>query len=207
MILPEDLIRMLRTQGALLEDDHFVYAGGGHGSAYIVKDALYPNIRLMDLLYRNMIMPVVNAGIETVIGPAIGGIILANNCARHLMQYAGNGEVSAVYAEKKQGGFLIGRGYDKYVTRRRVLVVEDVLNSGQTVRQVVEAVKACGGIPLAVTAIVNRGDAGAADLGVDRLHALLDYKLEAWPAHICPLCEKGMPVNTTYGHGVEFLKR
>src|SRR3989337_1122624 len=81
---------------------------------------------------------------DTVIGPVVGGVIIAQHVGIRLTQLHGK-PVMSIYAEKENGTFVIGRGYDKHVTGKRVLVVEDVLSSGESVRGVVEAVRALGG--------------------------------------------------------------
>jgi len=97
------------------------------------------------------------------------------------------------------------RGYDGIVRDRRVLVVEDVVNTGGSLRETVRAVRAAGGIVVAAVALVNRGGMRASDVEVPALHALMDLALDAWDAEACPLCRAGVPVNATVGKGREFL--
>ncbi|MBI2343801.1 MAG: phosphoribosyltransferase [Deltaproteobacteria bacterium] len=96
---------------------------------------------------------------------------------------------------------FFGRGYDRLIASRRVLVVEDVLTTGGSVRQVVDAVRRVGGIPVGVSALCNRGGVTIESLAVPTLHALLSLILESWPAQDCPLCRRGIPINTSLGKG------
>jgi orotate phosphoribosyltransferase len=192
---------ILAEARAIVTGSHIVYTSGKHGSAYVNKDAVYPNTVRVAELCRHLGDAAAPHRPEIVCGPAMGGIILAQWTGHHL-------GLPAVYAEKAaEGGMALRRGYDKLVAGRRVLVVEDVLNTGGSVREAVAAVRAAGGDPVVVAALVNRGAVTAADVGVPALVALLDVALDAWDAEACPLCRDGVPVNTDVGKGREFLAR
>jgi len=107
----------------------------------------------------------------------------------------------------KENRFVIKRGYDKLVNHKRVLVVEDVITTGGTVKKVVQAVRECRGEVIGVGAMCNRGQVSAENLDVPALHSVVDVPLEAWPESECPLCAEGAPVNTDVGKGREFLAR
>ncbi len=143
------------------------------------------------------------------IGPALGGIILAQWTAHH-RSVATDRETLAVYAEKDPSGkgFLITRGYDKIVADRRVLVVEDILTTGGSARGVVEAVRAARGIVIGVGVLVNRGGVTLADLGhPSKLEALVNVQFDAFDEAACTLCAANVPINTTVGKGREYLAR
>lgn len=184
---------------AILTDRHVVYTSGRHGSTYVNKDAVYPHTERVSDLCGLLAESVRGHYVEVVCGPALGGIILSQWTAHHL-------HALAVYAEKAPaGGLALRRGYDHVVSGRRVLVVEDVLNTGGSVRETVAAVRAAGGEVVAVAALCNRGGLTAADLDVPALHALVELTLESWDAASCPLCRDGVPVDTEVGKGREFL--
>ena len=192
---------ILTEARAIVTDSHIVYTSGKHGSAYVNKDAVYPNTARVAELCRFLADAAAPHRPEVVCGPAMGGIILAQWTGNHL-------GLPAVYAEKSpDGGMTLRRGYDKLVAGKRVLVVEDVLNTGGSVREAVGAVRAAGGDPVVVAALVNRGGVTAADVGVPALVALLEVELDAWDAATCPLCRDGVPVNTDVGKGREFLAK
>ena len=199
MTAAERATAILAESGAVIRDSHIVYTSGRHGSAYVNKDAVYPHtgrVRELCALMADTARPL---GAEVVCGPAMGGIILAQWTGHHLA-------LPAVYAEKApEGGMALRRGYDGLVAGRRVLVVEDILNTGGSVRDAVAAVRNAGGEVVAVGALVNRGGVTAADVGAPALYALLDVALDAWDAAACPLCRDGVPVNTDVGKGREFL--
>ena len=190
---------ILAETGAVITDSHVVYTSGRHGTAYVNKDAVYPHPAQVSALCRMLADAAAADRPEVVCGPALGGIILSQWTAHHL-------GALAVYAEKLPGGGLaLRRGYDRVVAGRRVLVVEDIVTTGGSVRQTVAAVRAAGGEVTRVTALCNRGGITAADLGVPAFSALVTLSLDSWEATSCPLCRGGVPVNTDIGNGREFL--
>ena len=190
---------ILAETGAVIVDSHVVYTSGRHGTAYVNKDAVYPHPEHVSTLCRMLADAAAADRPEVVCGPALGGIILSQWTAHHL-------GALAVYAEKLPGGGLaLRRGYDRIVAGRRVLVVEDIVTTGGSVRQTVAAVRAAGGEVTRVTALCNRGGITAADLGVPAFSALVTLSLDSWEAASCPLCRDGVPVNTDIGKGREFL--
>jgi orotate phosphoribosyltransferase len=190
---------ILSESGAVLQDSHVVYTSGRHGSAYVNKDAVYPHTERVRELCAMMAELARPLGAEVVCGPAMGGIILA--------QWTGHAlGLPAVYAEKaSEGGMVLKRGYDRVVRGRRVLVVEDVLNTGGSIAEAVRAVATAGGIVAGAVALCNRGGVTADAIGVPVLHALVEVALDSWAADACPLCRDGVPINTDVGKGREFL--
>ena len=193
---------------AVLKGGHFVYTSGKHGSAYVNKDALFPHPRIMRELASGIAI-LVNSGlggIQTVVAPAVGAVVLSQLVAAELTRLNGN-EVHSVYAEKMRttDGFEIGRGFPIFIRDRRVLVVEDIINTGGSVVRVVQAVRNCGGQVLGVAALCNRGNVQASDIGVPQLFSLANVDMDAWEASECPLCRQGIEVNTAVGHGAKFL--
>ena len=192
---------ILAEQHAIITDSHVVYTSGRHGRAYVNKDAVYPDTAKVAELCRLLAGAVAGRPVDVVCGPATGGIILAQWTAHHL-------GALAVYAEKDPaGGMVLKRGYDRLVAGRRVLVVEDVVNTGGSLRDTVTAVRAAGGDVVVAAALCNRGDVAAEAVGVPVLVALVHLTLESWTAEECPLCRARVPVNTDVGKGREFLAR
>lgn len=203
-----DTLAILARVGALLTNDHLVYTSGRHGSSYVNKDALYPHTSATSAVCERMARQFLDAGVEVVAGPTVGGVIIAQWVAHHLTQLGGS-EVLAVYAEEEQTPEgkrrVFRRGYDALVARRRVLVVEDILTTGGSVRMVVEAVGAAGGTVVGVGALCNRGGVTAAQIGAPALFCLAEAPLESYAAEECPLCAAGVPVNTRVGKGAAFV--
>jgi orotate phosphoribosyltransferase len=204
-----EALSILERHGAIVRDGHFVYTSGRHGSVYVNKDAIYPHTEAVCRLCHDIAMAgrqVRYPGIEAVVGPAMGGAILSQWVSRHLGIKAGK-DVLALYAERSEGGgFELRRGYDRLVTGKRALVVEDVITTGGSVKGVIEATQAAGGIVAGVACLVNRGGVTAEQIGSPaEIVSLVDLPLESWEPGDCPLCAAGMPVDEEVGKGREFV--
>ena len=203
-----EALRLLKEAHAILENDHFVYISGDQGSGWIDKDAIYPHTERIERLCRDMANTVRGWGAEAVCGPATGGLIVAEWTAREL-------DALSVFAEHDpapqegalRGRFVLRRGYDQVVSGKRVLVVDDIVNTGLSLHQTAEAVRNAGGQVIGAACLVSRGNVDATGLGVSRFVSLLEYQIPAWPASACPLCQAGVPINTRYAHGGEYLAR
>jgi orotate phosphoribosyltransferase len=202
---PEQTLGLLAQSGALLENDHFVYISGDHGSGWIDKDAIYPHTERIEQLSRRLAQLVRDLRLEVVCGPATGGLIIAEWVGHELGILATFTEHDTPRPGELRGRFILRRGYDHVVAGKRVFVVDDIVNTGHSIRQTIEAVRGAGGTVTAAGTLVNRGNVGAKEIGVENLIYLLEYKIPAWPAADCPLCRDGVPVNTQYAHGKDFL--
>jgi len=206
----EEIAQLLRAWGALLEGDHLVYISGQHGSGWIDKDVVYPHTDRTSMLAAELAERVTTRGIDVVCGPATGGLILAQWVAHHLGALAVFGEHATPPADEHHAEgsrpFVLRRGYDRLVAGRRVLVVDDVINSGFSIRGVTEAVRASGGTVEMAASVCNRGALTAARAGVAELINLSDIRLRSWPREQCPLCARAVPVNTVYAHGDDFVR-
>ncbi len=197
---------MLQGAGALLSGDHFVYVSGDHGSGWVDKDVIFIDLQHTRRLGQLLAEAVADAGAEVLCGPAIGGLIVAQWTAFELGLPAVFAEHEVIHSQAElRGRFGLHRGYDRLVSGKRVLVVDDIINTGQSARQTVEAVRACGGKVTTVAALVHRGNVDAAGLGVERYTYLVEHDIPGWPGDTCPLCKQGVPVNTRYAHGQDYL--
>jgi orotate phosphoribosyltransferase len=198
---------VLGSLNAVILDQHLVYSSGRHGTSYINKDAIYPHTDLTSELCRQISEHFLDSNVDCVIAPALGGVILSQWTAHHLSRLTKR-TVLALYAEKVEGGgaFVIKRGYDLLARSKRVLVVEDVLTTGGSVRKVVEALRQVPAEIVGVGALCNRGQLTPQSLGgVPDLLSLIDLNLDSWDASDCPLCKQGVPINPNVGKGREFL--
>ena len=124
--------------------------------------------------------------VATVAGPTTGGIILAHEVARQL-------GARAVYAEReeKTSGRALRRGF-QLSPGERVLVVDDIMTTGGSVQETIDAVRASGGAAVGAAVLVDRSG-GRASLGVP-LHALWSLDVPTYAAAECPLCARGVPL-------------
>jgi orotate phosphoribosyltransferase len=209
MAEPADTESLLRAWGTLLADDHFVYISGQHGSGWIDKDAVYPHTERTSQLAARIAASVAGQGIEIVCGPATGGLIIAQWVAHHLGALAVFGEHGEASPPDDvvdtRRPFILKRGYERLVRDHTVLVVDDVINTGYSIRGIIDAVRLNGGSVPVAAAVCNRGALTADQLGVDELISLADIRLGSWPPKDCPLCRSGIPVNTHYAHGSDYV--
>ena len=206
------ILEILKGTGAVITGSHIVYASGRqHGPAYVNKDAIFPHTRITSQLCRAIADHFWGNDVEVVAGPTQGGAIMAQWVAFWYYRYdyrPPSAPPLAVYAEEGGEKRVFHRGYDKLISGKRVLVVDDVLTTGGTVRKVVEAVRDLGGKVVGVGVIANRGKVTAQDVGdVPELFALVDVNMESFAPEECPLCRAGVPINTELGRGREFLAK
>src|SRR3990167_4286370 len=201
-----EILAILNKVGAVITNSHLVYTSGKHGSTYINKDALYPHTAETSTLCRVLAEQFASDNVEVVVAPALGGIILAQWIAHHLSHLNGR-EVLSVYAEKtEEGGFVIKRGYDKLLKGKNVLVVEDILTTGGSVKKVIDIVRSMGGNVVGLAVLCNRGGIQPHDVSdVPKLVPLVSLNFDAWEEKECPLCQQNVPINTEVGKGREFL--
>ena len=202
----DDVVAILKKVGAVLTEDHFVYTSGKHGSVYINKDALYPHTKEAAQVGEMFAQIYKGNDIDTVVAPALGGIILSQWTAHHLSRLKGK-EVFGIYTEKDaEKNQIFTRGYDRFVKGKNVLVIEDLTTTGGSVLKVVNSVRAAGGKVVGVGVMVNRnpGEVNAKMMGAP-FHALGVLRAEAFDEKDCPLCKKGVPINQTVGHGKKFV--
>lgn len=203
--------QILARSHAIIENDHFVYDSGEHGSGWIDKDVINEHTDQEDGLCTMLAETVRDLAPEVVCGPATGGIVVSQWTAHAL-------GALAVFAEHDddttpqagsggpvRGAFVLRRGYDRVVDGKRVVVVDDVINTGLSIRQTVETVRDAGGQVVGAGALISRGNTTAADLGVNDARWLLEVEIPSWPASECELCRRGVPINTRYAHGKEYL--
>lgn len=200
------ILNLFKKHGGYITNSHIVYTSGKHGSRYLNKDAIYPHTNDISKICLEIAKKFKNKRIETVVAPALGGIILSQWVAYHL-SYLTKKEVLGIYTEKDiNKNQVLTRGYDKLIKNKKVLVVEDVTTTGGSVQKVITSVKKAGGKILAICVIANRDpkNINSTTFGVP-FYFLTEIKMEAWDEKDCPLCKKNIPINTTVGKGREFL--
>ena len=211
-----DIQHILKEVDALLTENHFVYTSGKHGSVYINKDALYPHTDATSAVGKMMAEKYKDMEIDVVVGPALGGIILSQWVAHHLSELKGR-EILSIYAEKdpstssgepSEKNLIFTRGYDKLVARKNVLVVEDITNTGESMKKVIQAVKDAGGNVVAACVMINRSPKTVTSetMGAP-FDALGVIEAEAYDEEDCPFCKDNVPINTNVGHGRQYLEK
>ncbi|HTR19166.1 MAG TPA: phosphoribosyltransferase family protein [Candidatus Paceibacterota bacterium] len=186
---------------------HFVFVSGLHANTYINKNAVYPYTGEVSKICRSIAERFAGKGVEVVVGPATGGIILSQWVAHHLSDLEGR-EVYSAYADKDGEDFIIKRGYEDIVKGRKTLVVEDLVTTGGSLKKVIAEARQVGGDVVGAVAVVNRGGVTKKALGnPDEFVSMLTVHMEQWPEAECDLCKRNIPINTDVGHGKEYLAR
>jgi orotate phosphoribosyltransferase len=179
----EDLLDLFRRQGALLEG-HFLLSSGLHSARYLQCALVLSDPVVATRLGRDLaaaLRPLCGATVPTaVVAPALGGVIVAHEVAR------GFG-CRGLFTERGGGVMTLRRGF-ALAAGEAVVVVEDVITTGGSTREVLDVVRAAGARVLAVGSLVDRS--GGVDLGVPR-RSLLALDLPTYPPAACPLCARG----------------
>ena len=200
-ILQTEPHKYLIKYNALRENGHYVYTSGKHGDTYLNKDAILPHTAVVREICEHIAHNFRVAGAEAVIGPVAGGVVLAQWTAHFLSEVTGK-EVLAVYADKRktEGEFIIRRGYDELIRGKKLLVVDDVINQGSSLRGLLRETERIGCEVVGIGCLCNRYDRTAQDFGVPELYAYIDFKLNIYESSECPLFKAGIPLSKGLGH-------
>ena len=171
--------------GALLEG-HFRLSSGLHSDKYLQCARLLMWPSRAEEAGRELGERLREFSPRAVVSPAIGGLIIGHETARAL-------GVRAMFVERKDGQFSLRRGFE-LSPEEPVVVVEDVFTTGKSTREASAAVEAAGGRVRAVGSIVDRG-VPAGSFAVPA-RSLLALSVPSWPEAECPLCRKGVPLDT-----------
>lgn len=167
---------------ALLEG-HFLLSSGRHSGRYFQAALLLQDPSLASNLCAKLAKKFKGEQIDLVIGPAMGGVIVAHEVAKSL-------GVKAIFAERVSGKMQLRRGF-RINSQERVLVVEDVITTGGSAKEVIELVKQAGAEVVGVGSLVDRS--GGVELGF-QLKSLLKIGIETYAPDSCPLCQKNLPM-------------
>ncbi|MDO4541027.1 MAG: orotate phosphoribosyltransferase [Syntrophomonadaceae bacterium] len=169
------------TQSKALMEGHFKLTSGRHSNQYMQCARVQQYPELNEELARDLAAAFAGDGVEVVMGPAMGGIITAYEVARQL-------KVTNMFAEREDGKMKLRRGFE-LTPGTRVLVVEDVITTGGSVKEVIELINELGGVVAGVGILVDRSG-GQIDFGVKKA-AALTLSIQSWEAADCPLCKAG----------------
>jgi orotate phosphoribosyltransferase len=178
----QDIILLFTSTGALLTG-HFQLTSGLHSRQYLQCALVLEDPRNAEKIGRLLADKFKGVPIDVVVAPAIGGILVAHETARAL-------GVRSLFTEREAGVMTLRRGFT-IVPGERVLVVEDVVTTGGSTRETMDAVSRAGGSVVGAGSLVDRSG-GEVDLGVPR-RALLTLYVPAYEPADCPLCRQGEP--------------
>ena len=191
---PNEALKEFEEAGAL-QKGHFILSSGLHSDTYLNKSivSMYPDrtARLCSGLAAKA-AAAVDGDIDYVVSPAMGAIIYGYETARHL-------GCPFMFLERVDGEFQLRRGFS-LKSGARVLVVEDIVSTGLSAREAIDAVRKAGGEVLALACLVDRS-AGKAEIGAPVI-PLAALNVEAWPADKLPPHLKDIPAVKPGSRGV-----
>jgi len=178
----EEGMNILEKTG-VLRKGHFLLTSGLHSDQYLQCALLLQYPQYAEPVCRALAAPFADQRVDVVIGPALGGIVVAYETARAL-------GARYIHAEREEGVMTLRRGF-AIQPGERVLVVEDVVTTGGSVKEVIHLVKQAGGELVGVASIVDRSG-GRADFGVP-FRPFIRLNVATYTPEDCPLCRTGLP--------------
>jgi orotate phosphoribosyltransferase len=184
VLTKEQLLEIFRKSQALSRG-HFELSSGFHSGHYFQCAQFLGHPRLAGRVCRELARRFASRKPTAVIGPAIGGIIVAYEVARAL-------KARALYAERVDAEMHLRRGFS--VSKQdRVLIVEDVITTGESARKVAELVETLEGKVVGIGTLVDRS-AGRVRFPGQKYERLLVLDFENFSPHHCPLCNEQIPL-------------
>lgn len=175
----------LRHRGVILEG-HFKLTSGRHSASYINKDSIYCKPNLFRSVFMQFVMSIkkYQDKIDIITGPAIAGAILALPVAMNL-------EKIFIYPEKYEGTMILRRGYDKIVKNKNVWIIEDIITTGRSVENTIDAITFNDGNVLGVSCIWNRADYSPS---IGEFLPLINEQVFSYLPKDCPQCKENIPL-------------
>lgn len=173
----DEVLAVFRECGAILEG-HFILSSGLRSPTFLQKARVFQFPRQTEILCKALAEKVKASDlgrIDCIVGPAVGGIIPAYETARHM-------DVPAIWVEREGGEFRLRRF--ELEPGSRVLIVEDIVSTGLSIRETIEAVRKLGAEVAGCACLIDRS-AGEAEIGAP-LVALAEYKVPAYPVDNLP---------------------
>jgi len=194
----DDVLDIFRECGAMLEG-HFILSSGLRSPVFLQKARVFQYPAQTEKLCKALADKIRAEGfgdVTKVVSPAIGGIIPGYETARQL-------GLPALYTERVDGQFELRRGFE-IAADDRVIVVEDIVSTGLSIRECVAALRAIGANVVAAACLIDRS-AGEADIGVP-LVSLIQFKVPAYPADQLPPELAALPAVKPGSRGIQGVK-
>lgn len=203
----KDVLAILKEAGAILEG-HFIGTSGRHLAVYVNKDVILPKTEIVSKIGEMFAELNKDKNIDVVAAPAVAAIPFSQWTAHHLSQKTGR-DVLALFTEKTPDNgqeFTAKRGYGDLVKGKRVLVVEDVVTTGGSVKKTVDAVVKAGGGVVQVSLMVNRDPKNVTPEFIGfPLNELGILNAESWDEDKVPDWLWEIPIDVAIGHGAKYV--
>lgn len=186
---PNDLMNLFKRERALL-DGHFVLSSGLHSAQYMQSALLLQSPTTAETMGNLLAAKFADVPVDAIVSPALGGLIIGHEVARAK-------RCRAIFTEKDDTGKPVLRRGFSLNAGERVLIIEDVITTGLSTREVMDVVEAAGAVVAGVGCIVNRSEGeNIPGLGAPWASAakeLLRLQIQTWKPDECPLCRQGVP--------------
>ncbi|MBS6942534.1 MAG: orotate phosphoribosyltransferase [Clostridiales bacterium] len=176
-----EMERIFKQTGLMLEG-HFLLTSGRHSNRYMQCAKLFQYPEYSEMICKDLAGRFAGQKIDLVVGPAVGGIIMSYEMARQF-------NVPNIFAERENGAMTLRRGFS-IPEGAKVLVVEDVVTTGGSVREVMDIVAEAKAEVVGVCVVVDRSG-GKIDFGVP-FEAAYETEIQSYEPSQCPLCEQGL---------------
>lgn len=183
--MTEQEVKELLIKTNAIMEGHFLLTSGLHSPMYVEKFNVLQQPKYTEQLCKALAEYFVDKNIDTVVGPMTGGILLAHEVGKAL-------GTRAIFTERVDGKMTFRRGFS-LKPGERVVIVEDIVTTGGSVREVIDVVKAEGAIPVGVGLLVDRSG-GKATFEDVPAHALLHLDVTTYKPEECPLCHDNVPM-------------
>lgn len=180
MIKKERVLEVLKEAGVLLEG-HFILTSGKHSDKYLQCAKIFRNTKYSEELCASLAAQFEDEAIDVVIGPAMGAVQMAYEVSRHI-------GCENYFTERENGVMTLRRGF-QLSPGMKCLLVEDVVTTGGSVREVIDIVEKAGANVVGIGLIVDR-TGGKIDFGYP-LRSVISLDVKAYEPDKCPLCEEG----------------
>ncbi len=179
----DEVLKLFRDSGALLEG-HFRLSSGLHSGGYLQCALVLQHPAHAEVLGRALAQTLTGLGVNVVLSPALGGLIIGHEVGRGL-------NVRAIFAERQDSVLTLRRGFTLGPTDH-VVVIEDVVTTGGSTRETMAVARAAGATVVGAGAVIDRSG-GNTNLGVP-FSSLVTLNLPTWQPDDCPMCKAGKPI-------------
>ena len=183
--MTQDEVKELFIKTGAIMEGHFLLTSGLHSPLYVEKFQVLQHPKYTEQLCIALAEKFLEDNIEVVVGPITGGILLAHEVGKRL-------GTRAIFTERENGKMTLRRGF-VIKPGERVLIVEDIVTAGGSIKEVLDVVVEQGGIPVGIGMLVDRSG-GKASFGEVPYKTLLNLDVTTYDPSNCPLCKENIPM-------------